>query len=262
MHLPPLPAPTVGTAPAGSTGTMASTACADAMGAPLRCHLGLPCANQAGPCAAAGLQLDADGLLLDTLGTQAVLAAHAGVLTLQARRLRAIRQPERLEQALLLARAQGRWPLALLREQRLPLTLLCQRQLASGQFAGWHISLRDPEAARPDLLLVQALFGLTPSEAAVATALALGQSCAEIAQVLGVQPNTVLAHVKKALTKTGTQRQAQLVSLLLRSVAVVPAQEAAPGARSTRPAMPLARHPPSPGCGVAAALVPESCPSG
>lgn len=262
MHLPPLPTATAGTAPGGSTGTLASTAFADAIGAALPCHRGLPCANLPGTCAAVGLQLDADGLLPDTPATQALLAAHAGVLALQGRRLRAIRQPERLEQALLLARAQGRWPLALLREQRLPLTLLCQRQLASSQFAGWHISLRDPEAERPDLLLVQALFGLTPSEAAVATALALGQSCAEIAQVLRVQPNTVLAHVKKALTKTGTQRQAQLVSLLLRSVAVAPALVAAPSAQVTRPAKPPARQPLSPNCGVAAELVPDSCPSG
>ena len=168
------------------------------------------------------LHLDAGALLADAgPGTLALLAANAEVLQLQCRRLRATRQPERLEQALRLAKLQGRCPLALVRSQRLPLTLLCEHWAAGDLAAGWRITLRDPEAERPDRRLLQAAFGLTPSEAEVATALALGRSTGEIAQSLGVQANTVLAHVKKVLTKTGTQRQAQLVSLLLRSVVMV-----------------------------------------
>jgi len=172
--------------------------------------------------ALAWLILDADALLVDaSAAAVALLAANAEVLQLQGLRLQAMRQPTRWVQALAVARAQGRCALALPRGQRLPLTLLLQRHAVADGDAGWHISLRDPDAERPDAELVQALFGLTPCEAAVATALALGHSTDSIALGLGVQTNTVLSHIKKVLTKTGTQRQAQLVSLLLRSVAMV-----------------------------------------
>lgn len=230
-------------------------------------HQPLPASHPAPP--AAWLRLDASALL-DEASPAALdlLAANAEVLQLQCRRLRATRQPERLEQALLLARDQGRCPLALVRGQRLPLTLLCERLAAAGPASGWRITLRDPETEQPDAPLVQALFGLTPSEAAVATALALGHSTAEIALALGVQANTVLAHVKKVLTKTGTRRQAQLVSLLLRSVAVV--QTPAPGrtpdgpaARpATQPAACAATPGPPPVCGVAGSRLATPCPSG
>lgn len=224
-------------------------------------------APAAGMLPAAWLQLDASALVVEAgTGALALLAANVEVLLLQCRRLRATRQPERLQQALLLAKLQGRCPLALVRSQRLPLTLLCEHlqagdPAAGDPAAGWRITLRDPEAERPDRRLLQALFGLTPSEAEVAGALAGGRSTGEIALLLGVQTNTVLAHVKKVLTKTGTQRQAQLVSLLLRSVAMVSstaptpapaptnAPACAPGGLAARPAVAgLARdHPPDTG---------------
>ena len=170
-----------------------------------------------GAPAPAWLTLNTDTVVLGASPTAlALLAANAEVLRLQAGALCATRQPLRLVQALALARTQGRCPLALPRGQRLPLTLLIQRRIADDQHLGWHISLRDPDAERPDTQLVQALFNLTPSEAAVASALALGHGTDTIALSMGVQANTVLAHIKKVLTKTGTQRQAQLVSLLLR----------------------------------------------
>ena len=201
--------------------------------------------------ALAWLILDADALLVDASPSAlALLAANAEVLQLQGLRLQATRQLISWVYALALARAQGRCALALPRGQRLPLTLLLQRRVADTPDAGWHISLRDPDTERPDAQLVQALFGLTPCEAAVATALALGHSTDSIALGLGVQTNTVLSHIKKVLTKTGTQRQAQLVSLLLRSVAMV----GPPQAPST-----LAN--PARKCGVPAARPLQACPS-
>lgn len=239
-------------------------------------HTPLPTAQEAptvGTRPLAWLHLDAGALLADTgPGALALLAANAEVLQLQCRRLRATRQPERLEQALLLAKLQGRCPLALMRSQRLPLTLLCEHWVDGDPAAGWRITLRDPEIERPDRRLLQAAFGLTPSEAEVASALALGRSTGEIARSLGVQANTVLAHVKKVLTKTGTQRQAQLVSLLLRSVAMVstpaptptptPAPACTPDVQAGWPAAAgLARDQP-PGCGVCTTTRPAPCPSG
>lgn len=66
---------------------------------------------------------------------------------------------------------------------------------------------------------LESLFGLTAAEARAAAALCEGLEPAAIAQQAGVQPNTVNAHLKRALAKTGTRRQAALVALLLRSAA-------------------------------------------
>lgn len=49
----------------------------------------------------------------------------------------------------------------------------------------------------------------------VATLLAQGRSPAQIAGKLGIGLGTVREHLKRALAKTGTHRQANLVHLLL-----------------------------------------------
>jgi DNA-binding CsgD family transcriptional regulator/PAS domain-containing protein len=59
------------------------------------------------------------------------------------------------------------------------------------------------------------LYGLTPCEARVASMLAHGEKIGAIATSLGVQRTTVRTHVQRALEKTGTHRQAELVRLLL-----------------------------------------------
>lgn len=64
---------------------------------------------------------------------------------------------------------------------------------------------------------LQARFGFTPAEARVAVALAAGESRGDMAQRFGVQLNTVHAHLKQALAKTGCRRQTQLVALVWRS---------------------------------------------
>jgi DNA-binding CsgD family transcriptional regulator len=62
---------------------------------------------------------------------------------------------------------------------------------------------------------LRALYGLTPCEARVASMLAHGEKIGTIATSLGVQRTTVRTHVQRALEKTGTHRQADLVRLLL-----------------------------------------------
>lgn len=66
------------------------------------------------------------------------------------------------------------------------------------------------------------LFALTPKEARVAIALAQGYSPEDIAMRSGIGLGTVRTHLKSALAKTGTKRQAQLVALVWHSVGPLP----------------------------------------
>jgi len=69
--------------------------------------------------------------------------------------------------------------------------------------------------------LVSQIFDLTPSEAHLAALLATGLSLAEAAARLELTENTVRSYCKTVLSKTGVSRQADLVRLILRSVAVL-----------------------------------------
>lgn len=81
--------------------------------------------------------------------------------------------------------------------------------------AGALVLLSDPEAAMPGVASLRKLYGLAEAEACVASRIAQAESVDEIAKALGVRPATVRTHLKKALAKTDTHRQAELVRLLL-----------------------------------------------
>jgi len=66
----------------------------------------------------------------------------------------------------------------------------------------------------PETLLMD-LFGLTPTEARVAGALANGARTVDVAEKLGVSQTTVAFHMRNLFQKTGTNRQADLVALIL-----------------------------------------------
>jgi DNA-binding CsgD family transcriptional regulator len=66
----------------------------------------------------------------------------------------------------------------------------------------------------PPVELVQSLFDLTPSEARVARSLAAGETVEAIASARGVSQNTIRAHVRGVLEKTGCNRQTDVVALL------------------------------------------------
>jgi len=68
---------------------------------------------------------------------------------------------------------------------------------------------------------VSHVFGLTRAEAAFARLLITGKSVAECASELGVSIHTARSHLKKAMAKTGTNRQGALIGLLLRRSAGV-----------------------------------------
>lgn len=61
-------------------------------------------------------------------------------------------------------------------------------------------------------------FGLTPAEARLTRRLVEGQTLPSAAAALGISTNTARTHLKRAFEKTGARRQAELVSLVLRSL--------------------------------------------
>jgi len=69
----------------------------------------------------------------------------------------------------------------------------------------------------PDASLLREVFSLTPAEARVTGKLSQGQSADEIARQLGVSVETVRTHIRRALSKTATGRQGELISLVLRT---------------------------------------------
>ncbi|MDI4634124.1 helix-turn-helix transcriptional regulator [Pelomonas sp. V22] len=171
---------------------------------------------------------------------RAWLSLHADLLRLRDGRLRLLADPPALERRLEAAAA-GETTVLFLRQpadRHAPSLRIEPVQLDGA--AATRLLLWDPLEAWPDAGLLQQLFGLTPTEAKVAAALAMGHSSRELALDMAVQVNTVQAHVKHLLIKSGARRQAQLVSLILRSAAMrmSPAEEAS-GRRS--PCSSLAR---------------------
>lgn len=69
--------------------------------------------------------------------------------------------------------------------------------------------------------VIQKLFGLTPKEAMLALRLTAGESLQEAAEHLDISPNTARAHLRSIFSKTGVDRQARLVRVLLKSVAML-----------------------------------------
>jgi DNA-binding CsgD family transcriptional regulator len=63
--------------------------------------------------------------------------------------------------------------------------------------------------------LLYAVFGLTPAEARIATLLAEGQSLKQIAALQGTQHDTVRKQLRAIYEKTSTNRQPELIRLLL-----------------------------------------------
>jgi DNA-binding CsgD family transcriptional regulator len=71
---------------------------------------------------------------------------------------------------------------------------------------------------QPDPAVLAEMFSLTPAESRVTARLALGRSVEEIAEETSISIETVRTHVRRILSKTATGRQAELISLVLRTV--------------------------------------------
>jgi DNA-binding CsgD family transcriptional regulator len=77
------------------------------------------------------------------------------------------------------------------------------------------VFVTDPERRRrPCTTLLREVYGLTPAEARVAACLADGRSLREMADSFEVTLETVRSQLKRVFDKTGTRRQAGLVSVL------------------------------------------------
>jgi DNA-binding CsgD family transcriptional regulator len=90
----------------------------------------------------------------------------------------------------------------------------------------------DPEAApEPAAATLRRLFGLTPAIARLAAALASGRTLAEYAEGAAVTMGTARYQLKELFARTGTNRQAELVRLLLGGIAQLDAGDEAGASR-------------------------------
>ena len=183
--------------------------------------------------------VDSAGSVITVNSAAHAIMAQTGVLGIHDGRLRAMRQAD---QQLLLghirqkAEQQGTHPadpgcyaaFALLRDDHpLPITVMVRPGPSFGPVSAplrraATVILRDParrlRLAASDL---EQLFDLSPAEARLAQLLADGMSMEEAALQLGVSRNTVRSQLQAAFAKTGTNRQGDLVRLLLSSTATL-----------------------------------------
>ena len=179
---------------------------------------------------------DERGRVLHANHRAEILLSEGEALTVHHGRLRAPRPTEekRLEEVLsttaeTAARrsASGGGAVALPRRGQKPLTAviapvspdLSAMRLTEAQVPASVVVVTDPDRPidAPEGLLTE-LFGLTTTEARVAQSVARGERLESYAARAGVEVSTARWHLKRIFSKTCTARQAELVSLLLRSL--------------------------------------------
>ena len=107
-----------------------------------------------------------------------------------------------------------------------PLTVLVRSTpgMASPDYpvpAATLVFILDPEVpANPEPELRQ-LYGLTTTETRLANFLMEGKTLDECCQLMGIRRTTAKMHLRNVFTKTGVQRQGELVALLFRSTGAV-----------------------------------------
>jgi DNA-binding CsgD family transcriptional regulator/GAF domain-containing protein len=179
--------------------------------------------------------LDEQGRLLNTNSVARALLDEGDGLCLRRQQLhiegRDINQ--KLQQCVVtIIAAQQRGETSLVRALRIPRSAgradlgLVIRPVPSSQ---WSEGQSSPCAALfisdPDLRetasqqILTDLFELTPAEANLAIQLSKGLSLAEVSQVQNISQHTARAQLKSIFAKTGVSRQAELVRLILKSVA-------------------------------------------
>ncbi|MCG6902508.1 MAG: helix-turn-helix transcriptional regulator [Rhodobacter sp.] len=82
------------------------------------------------------------------------------------------------------------------------------------------VIIGDPERRKSDMTgRLRRQFNLTRAEARVAVEMLNGDGRDAVARRLGLSPNTVRTHLSKVFEKTGTQRQAELIRVLMEPAA-------------------------------------------
>ena len=110
---------------------------------------------------------------------------------------------------------------------RRPLTLMVRRLSdfcsARAHEPAFLIFILDPErSVRVAEDGLRQLYGLTPSEARLANLLMEGNPFDACCKELQIRPSTARMHLSNLFAKTGVQRQGQLISLLVRSLGILP----------------------------------------
>jgi DNA-binding CsgD family transcriptional regulator len=170
-------------------------------------------------CNAAATRIAERGLGLVMQGERLAAAASSGTQRLDETIARALEARQRdgpgLVEALRLADPDGFDSLGVL-VRALPR----DERSEGGAQPAVVVFVGDPDAAEAiPSEVVRGLFGLTPAEAELATRLAAGLSLDEAAADLEIARNTARAHLRSVFEKSGVGRQADLVRLVLRSVA-------------------------------------------
>ncbi|WP_444999256.1 response regulator [Halomonas mongoliensis] len=90
------------------------------------------------------------------------------------------------------------------------------------------VLISDPEQRShiPQQVLAR-LFGLTPTEARIALALAEGRRSEEVAAQMSISPTTVAFHLRNLFQKTDTRRQSELIAVILTGAMAVALEEKA-----------------------------------
>lgn len=183
--------------------------------------------------------VDSVGSIISVNGAAHAIMVHTGVLGIYDGRLRAMRQADQQllqrhirqkadEQSAGIADPACYAAFALLRDDHpLPVTVMVRPGPSFGPASAplrrtATIILRDPaRRLRLDAPDLERLFDLSPAEARLARLLADGLSMEEAALQLGVSRNTVRSQLQAVFAKTGTNRQGDLVRLLLSSAATL-----------------------------------------
>ena len=151
-----------------------------------------------------------DGIGVDRSGLCAASATH----TMALRRLIAVsaRPGEAAEPggSLLLDRPSGRRPLSVIVA---PMRREAPWSLVAPPLAIIFVADPERDAEIPEPLL-RALYGMTPTEAAVARLIAKGRGVKAAARAMGIAPSTARTHLHRVFAKTETGRQAELAHLL------------------------------------------------
>ena len=163
---------------------------------------------------------DRDGLIISHGRIWATDTAARGELVLAVTRaIDRARAGEILPgRAISVRRATGREPLGLMVAPLWGRHLAARTGDASRPLAAVFISDPGRPVEAPGEVL-QRLFGLTPAEAGVLERIVRGATVNATARELGISLNTARSHMKSLFAKTGTNRQAELIRLVLASPA-------------------------------------------